>query len=188
MGKLIYMLSCTLDGYIADASGDLSWAEPDDAMMVDINADLANVTTHLYGRRMYEAMSAWETDPSLADGSPENAVFAEIWKRAHKVVFSRTLEDVWTERTRLEREFTAEAFDRAKAESPGDLLIEGPTVTAAAFRLGLVDVVSLMIYPATVGAGTRVFPDGLKLNLRLLREQRFAKTGMVKVTYETVRS
>lgn len=187
MGKIIYMLSCTLDGYNADASGDLSWAEPDEAMVADVTADLANVGTHLYGRRMYEAMAGWETDPSLAAQSPESAIFAEAWKQARKVVFSRTLEDVWTERTRLEREFTAEAVERAKAETPGDLLIEGPTVTAAAFRLGLVDVVSLMIHPVTVGGGTRVFPDGLRLNLRLLREQRY-ETGMVKVTYATDRA
>ena len=188
MGKLIYMLSCTLDGYIADASGDFSWAAPDDAMVESVTADLAAVGTHLYGRRMYEAMALWETDPSLAEGSPAAAAFAETWNRAHKVVFSRTLEDTWTERTRLERDFTADAFARAKAETPGDLLIEGPTVTEAAFRLGLVDVVSLMVYPVTLGEGTRVFPDGLRLNLRLLREQRFKKTGMVKLTYETVRS
>ena len=79
-------------------------------------------------------------------------------------------------------------MNRAKAEAPGDLLIEGPTVTAAAFRLGLVDEVSLMMYPVTVGGGTRVFPDGLRLDLRLLSERRFEKTGMVKVRYETVRS
>ncbi|MCC9198092.1 dihydrofolate reductase family protein [Arthrobacter sp. zg-Y820] len=188
MGKIIYMLSCTLDGYINDASGEISWAVPDEAMVADVTADLAGVTTHLYGRRMYESMAGWETDPSLAAQSPESAAFAEVWKRARKVVFSRTLEDVWTERTRLERDLTVEAIDRAKAETAGDLLIEGPTVTAAAFRLGLVDMVSLMIYPVTVGAGTRVFPDGLRLSLRLLREQRFEKTGMVKVTYETDRS
>lgn len=188
MGKLIYMLSCTLDGYITDASGGLSWAAPDDAMVADVTADLASISTHLYGRRMYEAMALWETDPALAEGSPEAAAFADVWKRARKVVFSRTLEDVWTERTRLERDFTAEAVNRAKAEAPGDLLIEGPTVTAAAFRLGLVDEVSLMMYPVTVGGGTRVFPDGLRLDLRLLSERRFEKTGMVKVRYETVRS
>ncbi|MBP3037080.1 dihydrofolate reductase family protein [Arthrobacter sp. zg-ZUI100] len=188
MGKLLYLISCTLDGYIADETGDLSWAVPDDAMVESVTADLANVGTHLYGRRMYESMAVWETDPSLAEGSPAAAAFAESWNRAHKVVFSRTLGDIWTERTRLEREFTVEAFDRVEAETPGDLLIEGPTVTAAAFELGLVDVVSLMVYPVTVGAGTKVFPEGLKLNLRLLSEQRFDRTGMVKLTYETVRS
>lgn len=187
MGKIIYLLSCTLDGYINDASGEISWAVPEDAMVADVTADLDAVGTHLYGRRMYESMAVWETDPSLAAQSPETAAFAEAWKKARKVVFSRTLDDVWTERTRLERELTVEAIERAKAETAGDLLIEGATVTADAFRLGLVDRVALMIYPVTVGGGTRVFPDGLRLALRLVREQRFDKTGMVKLTYETVR-
>ncbi|MCC3303027.1 dihydrofolate reductase family protein [Arthrobacter sp. zg-Y895] len=185
MGKIIYSVSSTLDGYIADAQGDFSWAFPTEAVIAALTEDMANVTTYLYGRRMYETMAVWETDPSAADESPESASFVEVWKRARKVVFSRTLDDVWTERTRLERELTAQAVERAKAETPGDLTIEGPTLAGTALRMGLVDVVELMIWPVTVGGGTRVFPDGLRANLRLARERRFDEQGMVQVRYET---
>ncbi|MDM7990435.1 dihydrofolate reductase family protein [Arthrobacter sp. zg-Y877] len=184
MGKLIYSLSSTLDGYNSDARGDYSWAFPGEAVVAAITEDMANVTTHLYGRRMYETMAIWETDPSAAEESPVSADFAEFWKRSRKVVFSRTLENVWTERTRLEREFTPEAVERAKAETPGDLIIEGPTLAGTALLMGLVDIVELMIWPVTVGGGTRVFPDGLRAGFRLVRERRFEENGMVQVRYE----
>ncbi|UWX98054.1 dihydrofolate reductase family protein [Arthrobacter zhaoxinii] len=184
MGKVLYSVSSTLDGYNSDAQGDFSWAFPAEAVTAALAEDIADVTTYLYGRRMYETMAVWETDPSAAEESPESADFGEVWKRARKVVFSRTLDDVWTDRTRLEREFTAEAVERAKAETPGDLTIEGPTLAGTALVMGLVDVVELMIWPVTVGGGTRVFPDGLRAGFRLARERRFDEQGMVQVRYE----
>ena len=123
------------------------------------------------------------TDPSAATWSPESARFAETWKRAEKIVFSSSLGRTWTERTRLEREFTAAALERARSEASGDLTIEGPALAGSALRLGLVDVVELLLCPVTVGGGTPVFPDGLSLELRLLRERRF-DNGMVQVGYE----
>ncbi|MBP3044352.1 dihydrofolate reductase family protein [Arthrobacter jiangjiafuii] len=186
MGKVIYSVFSSLDGYNTDAERDFSWAFPDDTVVAALTADLASVSTYLYGRRMYETMAVWETDPTAAEGSPESANFAEVWKGADKVVFSSTLEDVWTERTRLEPSFTLNTLERAKAEASGDLTIEGPTLAGTALLLGAVDVVELLICPVTVGAGTKVFPDGLKLGFRLVRERRF-DNGMVQVSYEVDR-
>ncbi|MFI7584836.1 dihydrofolate reductase family protein [Kocuria sp. M1N1S27] len=183
MGTVIYSVASSLDGYTSDAQGGFSWAVPDEPVVAALTADLASVSTYLYGRRMYETMAVWETDPSAASWSPESARFAETWKRAEKIVFSSSLGQTWTERTRLERELTAEAVARAKSEASGDLTIEGPTLAGSALRLGLVDVVELLLCPVTVGGGTAVFPDGLSLALRLVRERRF-DNGMVQITYE----
>lgn len=187
MGKLIYSVASTLDGYNTDPEGGFAWAYPDEPVIAALTADAESVSTYLYGRRMYETMAIWETDPAAADGSPESAVFAQMWQRAEKVVFSSSLDRVWTKRTRLEPAFTPEALDRAKAGSSGDLTVEGPTLAATALRLGLVDVVELLLCPVLVGGGTRVFPDGLAAGFRLVRERRF-DNGMVQVTYEADRS
>ena len=106
MSKVTFSVACSLDGYQTDSDGDYSWAEPSEEVISAINEDLRDVSTYLYGRRMYQEMAVWETDPAVAAQSPETERFAEAWKAADKVVFSRSLESVWTERTRLERELT----------------------------------------------------------------------------------
>ncbi|WP_342025136.1 dihydrofolate reductase family protein [Arthrobacter citreus] len=186
MTRIIYSVASSLDGYNSDPSGDFSWAFPDEAVVAALTADAESVGTYLMGRRMYETMAIWETDPSAAEESPESEKFAQIWQRTEKVVFSSTLDDVWTARTRLEPAFTLEAVERATAEGCGDITVEGRTLAASALRLGVVDVVELLVCPAVVGGGTRVFPDGLSLNLRLVRERRF-DNGMVQVTYDVQR-
>jgi dihydrofolate reductase len=94
---------------------------------------------------------------------------------------------VWTNRTRLEKELTTEAVERGRHDAAGDLTVEGPTLAKDAFRLGVVDIVELLLCPVTVGGGTKVFPNDLTLNLRQTRERRF-NNGMVQVTYETMRT
>lgn len=184
MGRIIYSVASSLDGYNTDAQGDYSWAVPDEEVIAALTADSESVSTYLYGRRMYEAMAVWETDPAAAAQSPASSAFAETWKAADKVVFSSTLHRVWTSRTRLEQELTAEAIERACRDAAGDLTVEGPTLAKDALRLGVVDVVELLLCPVTVGGGTKVFPDDLRLDLRLTRERHF-NNGMVQVTYET---
>ena len=183
MSRVVYSVASSLDGYNSDAAGKFEWAVPDEEVIAALTADADTVSTYLYGRRMYEAMAVWETDPSAAAQSPESAKFAATWQRAHKVVFSTSLDRVWTDRTRLEPRLTIEAVERARGDAAGDLTIEGPTLAKAALLLGVVDVVELLLCPVTIGGGTRVFPDGLSLDLRLTRERRFGN-GMVQVTYE----
>ncbi len=183
MSRLIYSVASSLDGYNTDAGGGFDWAFPDEPVVASLIADAESVSTFLYGRRMYETMAGWETDPTWAAGSPESANFAELWKRADKVVFSCTLKEVSTTRTRLEPELTREAIARALDEATGNVTIEGPTLAAEAFRLGLIDVVELLICPVIVGGGTRTLPDGVHVDLTLTREKRF-DNGMVQLTYE----
>ena len=92
MGRVIYSVASSLDGFHTDAQGGYSWAAPDEEVIAALTADSAAVSTYLYGRRMYAAMAGWETDPAVAAQSPESATFAEIWKKADKVVFSSSLD------------------------------------------------------------------------------------------------
>ena len=115
MGRLIYSAIASLDGYVADESGGFEWAAPDEEVHAFVNELARPIGTHLYGRRMYEVMSAWET---MDDDAPEMRDFAQIWRAADKVVYSRTLAEPTTARTRLEREFDPDAVSRLKAR-PG---------------------------------------------------------------------
>jgi dihydrofolate reductase len=182
VGKLTYLAIASLDGYIEDADGGFGWAEPDEEVHRFVN-DLARpVGTYLYGRRMYETMAVWETDQSLAEASPVIRDFAEIWQAADKVVYSRTLSNVSTARTRIERELTADGVRDLKRAAERDLAIGGPELAAHAFRVGLIDELQLFVAPVIVGGGKRCLPDGLSQTLRLLDERPFAG-GMVFLRY-----
>lgn len=187
MGKVIYSIGSSLDGYYKDAKGDFSWTAPTEELVAALTADTAPIGTYLYGRHMYEAMAGWETDPSYAAQSPELAKFAAVWTRANKVVFSSTLDRPWTTRTRLEPVLTVEAVHRAVDESDGDVTIEGPALAKSALALGVVDVVEFLIWPVVVGNGSRVLPDGLALKLDLVRERRFGN-GAVQLTYNVAQT
>ena len=132
--RLIYASNVSLDGFTEDEHGALDWAPPDDDVFVFITELMRSAGTYLYGRRMYETMAAWETEPALAEASPVMAEYAELWRAADKVVYSTTLDAVTTGRTRLERTFDADAVARLKEEAPADLTVAGPTL-AAALRL-----------------------------------------------------
>ena len=181
MARLVYSTIQSLDGYIADEQGNFDWAEPDEEVHTFANDLERQVGTHLYGRRMYEVMVAWE-DLSLEDQPAYIRDFAELWRAADKVVYSRTLEAPSSERTRLEREFDPEAVRRMKAEADRDLAIGGPHLAALAFRAGLTDEILQFITPVVVGGGTRSLPNGLRLDLELADERRFAN-GFVYLRY-----
>jgi dihydrofolate reductase len=143
------------------------------------------VGTHLYGRRLYETMSVWETMGNKPDEPPEIVDFAGIWRGADKIVYSRTLETVTTARTRIERDFEPEAVQRLKAGADKDLIVGGAALGAEAFRAGLVDEVHLYVIPILVGGGKRALPDGIRQNLELVDERRF-DPGTVFLRYRIV--
>jgi dihydrofolate reductase len=185
MGKLIYSAIASLDGYIADADGNFDWTEPDEEVHAFINDLMRPIGTHLYGRRMYEVMMVWETDPSFAEESPAMRDFAQIWQAADKVVYSTTLQTASTARTRIERRFDADAVPQMKARDSRDMLIGGAELAAHAIRAGLVDEYHLFIAPAMVGGGKPWLPDGVRLRLELVEERRFS-SGMVYLRYGAV--
>ena len=182
MTKLIYFAIASLDGYVADEDGNFDWAVPDEEVHAFISDLERPVGTYLYGRRMYETMVGWETDPTLADQSPLMRDFAQIWQAADKIVYSKTLEAVSTARTRIERHFDPEAVRQMKALAGGDLIVGGPELAAQALRAGLVDECHLFVAPMLVGGGKRSLPDNVRLKLELLDERRF-DSGMVYLNY-----
>jgi dihydrofolate reductase len=184
MAKLIYSAIASLDGYIADEDGNFDWAVPDEEVHAFVN-DLARpLGTYLYGRRMYETMVGWETDPTLAEQSPIMRDFAQIWQSADKIVYSRTLEAVSTARTRIERDFDPEAVRQMKTAAGRDLIVGGPNLAARAIKAGLVDEWHLFVTPIVVGGGKQSLPDDVRVKLELLDERRFGN-GMVYLHYRT---
>jgi dihydrofolate reductase len=183
MATLIYSTIGSLDGYIADEDGNFDWAEPDEEVHTFLNDLDRSVGTFLLGRRTYEVLLAWET-MNTEDDPPFIQNFARIWRAADKIVYSTALEAVPSARTRIERDFDPGAISELKAATEGDISIGGPGLAAHAIRAGLVDEWHLFLVPAVVGGGTRSFPDGVRLDLDLIDERRFAN-GTVFLRYRT---
>jgi dihydrofolate reductase len=182
MSKLIYAALTSLDGYVEDEDGNFDWAMPDEEVHAFINDLERSAGIYLYGRRMYEVMVGWETDPSLAEQSHLMRDFAEIWQAAEKIVYSRTLGSVSTARTRIERDFNPDAVRQVKAQAGSDIAIGGPELAAHAFKAGLVDECHLFLAPIVVGGGKQSLPSNVRLKLELLDEHRFGN-GMVFLHY-----
>lgn len=184
MGKLVYSAIASLDGYVADADGKFDWSMPDDEVHAFVNDLERGIGTHLYGRRLYEVLVAWET-MDTAGAPPVFQDYARIWRAADKVVFSSTLTEVASQRTRIEPVFDPDAVRALKATTPRGLAIGGPTLAAHALRAGLVDELNLFLSPVVVGGGTPALPPSLRLDLELADERRFAN-GVIHLHYRLV--
>ena len=183
MGRLIYSAIASLDGFIEDANGKFDWAAPDEEVHRFINDLERPAGTYLFGRRMYETMMVWETEPSLAAASPITRDYAEIWQAADKIVYSRTLEAASTSKTRIEREFDPDRIRQLKVAARHDILIGGPGLAAHAFRAGLIDECHVFLVPVSVGGGKKFLPDNIRLEMELLEDQRFG-SGVVFLRYQ----
>ncbi|HEU0246118.1 MAG TPA: dihydrofolate reductase family protein [Gaiellaceae bacterium] len=184
MAKLTYTAITSLDGYIEDGDGRFDWAAPDEEVHTFVNDLERPVGTHLYGRRLYETMVYWERPPDPARQSRALQDFAEIWQRADKIVYSRTLETLSSARTRIEREFDPEAVRQLKATADTDLTVGGAELAGRAIAAGLVDEYNLFLVPVLVGGGKPSLPDGVRVGLELLNERRF-RNGTVYLHYRT---
>ncbi|MEO8540627.1 MAG: dihydrofolate reductase family protein [bacterium] len=185
MGKLIYSVIASLDGYIADSEGNFDWAAPDEEVHAFENELARNIGTYLFGRRMYEVMAAWQTMD--VSGEPEvMREYAQLWRASDKVVFSTTLPATWTEKTTLERSFDAAAVRALVSGSTRDVGIGGPGLAASAIKAGLVDEFSAVFVPYIAGGGTQWLPQEFSQKLELVDERRFAG-GAVYVCYRPVK-
>jgi dihydrofolate reductase len=182
MGTLVYVTNVSLDGYIEDAHGAFDWAPPDDDVFAAATALLKSAGTFLYGRRLYETMAVWETDPAIAKKSDLTADFASAWRAADKVVYSTTLTAAPTASTRIERRFDPSAVRGLNAETTGNLTIGGANLAAQAFAAGLVDECQLFVWPMILGGGKPGLPAGIRTDLELLDERRFGN-GVVQLRY-----
>jgi dihydrofolate reductase len=187
MGKLIYMLNMSLDGYVETADHGLDWSIVDDELHSWFNDQSRSLDAELYGRRMYELMAAYwpaaASDPSVTETERE---FARIWTATPRIIFSRTLDSVGPG-CRLVAGDVADRLAEIRAEFPGDLGVAGATLASAFIQRGLVDEYRLVVHPVILGAGTPFFPAlGKRIGLRL-RETRTFASGAVYLGYEVVR-
>ena len=172
----------SLDGYVADERGNFDWAAPDAEVHRFVNDLERPIGTYLYGRRMYEVMRFWETAHLQADLDEVGRDYAEVWQAADKVVYSRTLREAPTARTRIERDFDPAAVQRMKAEAQRDLGVAGPELAASAIRAGLVDEFQVFLNAIVVGGGKHWLPRGVTQPLELVDERRFT-SGVVYLRY-----
>jgi dihydrofolate reductase len=181
--KLLYVAMASVDGYLEDAQGKFDFARPDEEVHQFVNDLIRPAGTYLYGRRMYETMQVWESQYGGESDPPVARDFAKLWRPADKIVYSTTLKDVSTRRTRLERTFDVDAVRDLKARAARDLAIGGPGLAAHAFRAGLVDEIHLFLWPSIVGGGKPALPGGLRLKLELVDERRFEPSSVAYLRY-----
>jgi dihydrofolate reductase len=163
---LIYSMSVSVDGYIADREGAFDWGSPSEELFAFHLAQVRALGAYLCGRRLYEAMLVWETDPSMRENELR-AAFADVWCALPKVVFSRTLDSVQGN-ARLAEASVAEEAAAALDATDKDVAIGGAGLAAAAIELGLVDELRIFRYPVVVGGGTPFLPpvtDDIALDL-----------------------
>jgi len=186
MGKLIYNITTTLDGYVADSNSNFDWAEPSEEVLTFVNKVLGNVGIFLFGRSLYETMAVWDTWPT---DEPSEAInnFVKIWQRAEKIVYSTTLSEVPTKNTKLEHTFDPHAIRQLKEQSVMDLAIGGPHLAAAAMKANLIDEYHQTIVPIVIGEGNSWLPPSLSLKMQLVNVQRF-ENGSVHLHYKPTES
>jgi dihydrofolate reductase len=182
MAKLIYSAIASLDGYVADERGKFDWAEPDEEVHAFANELERQVGTHLYGRRMYETMKVWGSDEILEGQPAVMSDYAEIWRAADKIVYSRSLEKVETTRTQLERRFAPEAVRALKEAEERDISIGGAELAAQALAADLIDEIHLLLVPVVVGIGKPALQADNRLPLEL-QEHRSFGNGTVYLRY-----
>jgi dihydrofolate reductase len=166
IAKLIYSAITSLDGYTADEEGNFDWAAPDQEVHSFVNDLDRSIGTNLYGRRMYETMVYWETAHTLPDQPAFINDFAQVWRLADKIVYSKELKVVSSARTRIERNFDPEAVRQMKSTAGRDICVGGPDLAAQAIKAGLVDEFHLLVAPIVVGGGRRSLPSNRPLGAR----------------------
>jgi dihydrofolate reductase len=185
MTKLIYSAITSLDGYVEDAEGAFDWAAPDEEVHAFVSELEREIGTYLYGRRMYETMVFWETVGTGADQPAVIRDFAEIWRAAEKIVYSRTLQTASSARTRIERDFDFGALRQLKESSAADITVGGAALAGQAIAAGMVDECHLFLGPIVVGGGKRALPANIHAQLELLDERRF-RNGVVYLRYGVI--
>ena len=182
MAKLIYRAISSLDGYVADDEGNFEWSAPDEEVHRFINDLERPIGTYLFGRRLYEVMRYWETAPT---GDGELSASGSM-RRSGRLPTRSSTPQPWrtrlTPKTRIEREFEPQAIEQMKAAAARDITVGGPTLAAQALKLGLVDECHFFLCPVVVGGGLPALPDGVRVGLELLDENRFGN-GTVHLHY-----
>ena len=185
VAKLVYATIMSLDGYTTDIKGNIEWACAEPDVLEFINDLERSIGTYLYGRKMYETMVYWETFDGSDDPRSLDRDFAELWRAAVKVVYSKTLAEATSARTRIERTFDPEAVQRMKETTGHDISVGGPDLAGQAIGAGLVDEMHLFLTPVTLGGGTAALPDHFDSKPELVGVDRFL-SGVAHLHYRVV--
>jgi dihydrofolate reductase len=191
MGKLIYLITTSLDGYVADKNGDFEWAMPSEEVHAFVNDIVRNVGTSLMGRNMYEIMQVWDTIPTEGTGGPMDGPseamndYAAIWRAAKKIVYSTSLSDVTIANATMERSFDPGTIQKLVAESDKDFDIGGPHLAAEAIKAGIVDEYHQIIVPQLIGSGNSWLPKDVQSKLKLVDVRKF-ENGFVHLQYSKI--
>jgi dihydrofolate reductase len=182
VAKLVYATIMSLDGYTTDVEGNIEWGAPEPDVLAFINDLERGIGTYLYGRKMYETMVFWETYDASEDQPSLDRDFAEMWRAAAKVVYSKTLAEATSARTRIERAFDPGAVVRMKETAGHDISVGGPDLAGQAIGAGLVDEMHLFITPVVVGGGTVALPVHFDSKPELVDVDRFP-SGVAHLHY-----
>lgn len=191
MGKLIYLMTTSLDGFVADKNGDFSWARPTEEVHSFVNDQLRTVGTILMGRNLYHTMKVWDDIPTEGTGGPMDGPspamndYSKIWKAANKIVYSTTLTELKIANAKIERSFDPTAIQKLVKESDKDWDIGGPHLAAAAIRANIIDEYHQIIAPVIIGNGNPMLPKGVNLKLKLVDMRKF-ENGFVHLQYDKV--
>jgi len=191
MGKLIYLITTSLDGFVADKNGSFNWAKPTEEVHSFVNDTLRNVGTVLMGSKLYETMKVWDEIPTEGVGGPMDGPspamndYSKIWKAANKIVYSTSLSEVSIANTKIERSFDPEAVKKMVAESDKDVDIGGPNLAGQAIKANIIDEYHQIIAPVMIGGGTPWLPKDVNLKLKLVSTKEF-KNGFVHLQYGKV--
>jgi dihydrofolate reductase len=191
MGKLIYLITTSLDGFVADKNGDFDWAMPSEEVHAFVNDIVRNVGTSLLGRKMYEIMKVWDDIPTEGTGGamdgPSEAMndYARIWRSGRKIVYSTSLAEVTIANATLERSFDPGRIQRLMAGSDQDFDIGGPHLAAEAIRAGIVDEYHQIIVPQLTGSGIHWLPEEVQSTLKLADLRKF-ENGFVHLQYNKI--
>lgn len=190
MGKLIYLITTSLDGYVADEFGNFDWAMPSEEVHTFVNNTLRNVGTILMGRNLYQTMKIWDDIPTEGTSGPMDGPseamndYARIWRDAKKIVYSTSLSNVAIENAKIEQSFEPIAIQKLVADSDKDFDIGGPHLAAEAIKAGIVDEYHQIIVPELIGSGNYWLPKDVKSKLKLVDLRRF-DNGSVHLGYKS---
>ena len=191
MGKLIYLITTSLDGFAADKNGDFEFAMPSEEVHAFVNNIVRNVGTSLLGRNMYEIMKIWDTIPTEGTGGPMDGPseamndYAKIWRASKKIVYSTTISEVTIANATIERSFDPGTIQKLMAESDKDLDIGGPLLAGEAIKAGIVDEYHQIIVPQLIGSGVYWLPKGVQSELKLVDLRKF-ENGFVHLHYRKI--
>lgn len=191
MGKLIYLITTSLDGFVADEDGNFNWAKPTEEVHTFVNNILRNVGTILMGRNLYHTMKVWDEIPTEGTSGPMDGPsqamndYAKIWRAAKKIVYSTSLSDLEIANATIERSFSPLALQKLVAESDKDYDVGGPNLAGQAIKANIIDEYHQIIAPIMIGSGNFWLPKDVKIELKLKGERKFGN-GFVHLHYNKI--